>query len=163
MLGLSLAGKPSLSSLPYAAAGHKPVQQALITCSYSCYFYCCRGAKTVDELTTSLLLRPGETAMLLQAAGIQTDMAGLAEKEPVLEVLLRRLATAVEAIGRLSRKRWASHIADMGAAEPAAAWQQDLLHMLLGRPVTHWTEGLGCKRQISADSKCGSCTEPGLS
>ena len=61
--------------------------------------------------------------MLLQAAGIQTDTAGLAEKEPVLEVLLRRLATAIEAVGRLSRKRWASHIADMGAAEPAAAWQ----------------------------------------
>ena len=49
--------------------------------------------------------------MLAQAAGIHTGKAGLAEKEPVLELLLRRLATAIEAVGTPSRKRWGNHTA----------------------------------------------------
>ena len=69
--------------------------------------YCvyCRGVKAIDELTTGLLLRPEETAMLVQAAGMHTGKAGLVKKEPMLELLLRRLATAIEAFGILSRKR----------------------------------------------------------
>ena len=59
--------------------------------------------------------------MMVQA--VHTGQAGLTEKEPMLEVLLRRLATAVEAVGTLSKKWWGSHRADLGAAEPAAAWQ----------------------------------------
>ena len=111
------------------------MQQARSSCCYSCYF-CCRGAKAIDELTTGLLLMPEATAKLAQAAGIQTDTAWFAEKEPVLELLLRRLATAVEALGMLSRTRWGNHTADLGRLSPLLHDRQHPLHLLLGRPAT---------------------------
>ena len=121
-LGSALAAQLASLDLPYAEASLKLVEQNLFIGSYSCCCYC-RGAKAIDELTTGLLLRPEEAAMLVQAAGIRTGKAGLAEKELLLELLLRQLATATEAVGTLSRKRCGARVDNLEAAKLAAAWQ----------------------------------------
>lgn len=111
-----------------------------LSAATGCYFNC-RGAKALDELTTGLLLRPEETAMMVKAAGIQTGQKGLAKKEPMLELLLCRLATVIEAVDTLSTKRWGSCAAHWAAAERAAAWEAAPAALLLAR-VGHCN--LGC-------------------
>ena len=63
--------------------------------------------------------------MMVQAADVHTGQAGLAEKEPMLEVLLRRLATAVEAVGTLSKKWWGSHRADLALDACGYLWSRE--------------------------------------
>ncbi len=79
--------------------------------------------------------------MMVQAAGIQTGQKGLAKKEPMLELLLSRLATVIEAVDTLSTKRWGSCAAHWAAAERAAAWEAAPAALLLAR-VGHCN--LGC-------------------